>query len=287
MVEPFPLPGTTINEQQLLNDARYKHSIQNPKDFWAQEARKFLTWTKPFTQVLTGDFLEGTNKWFSDGSLNICYNAIDRHLATKADQVAMIWEGDEPGNTISFKFQDLHDEVCRIANVLKQQGVKKGDTVVVYMPMVPQLPMVMLACARIGAIHSVVFAGFSADALRERIVDSKSKFVVCANEGRRGGKAVKLKGAVDIAIAPLSEQVKNVFIFDRESDTEKVSIVANRDLLMSQLVPQMSPHCAVEEMNAEDPLLILYTSGSTGKPKGILHTTVSGLIGIGVLCEFL
>lgn len=262
-------------EKQMQNDARYKLSIQDPETYWAEEARKYLTWSTPFTKVLEGDFSQGSNKWFSDGKLNMCYNALDRHLATKADTVAMIWEGDEPGTSAQYTYRELHAEVSRIANVLKERGVKKGDNVVLYMPMIAELPMTMLACARLGAVHSVVFAGFSADALKDRIMDCQSQFVVCADEGRRGGKVIKLKAAVDAAVAGL-DQVKHVFVFDRaNNNAASITMQEGRDLWMPDLVPKASSDCPVEEMGAEDPLFILYTSGSTGKPKGIVHTTVS------------
>lgn len=269
--DPFPLPGTTVAEKQLENEARYQLSIEDPERFWAEEARKYLTWEKPFTTVLEGDFSQATNKWFSDGTLNVCYNAIDRHLKDKADKIALIWEGDERGTSATFTYQQLHDEVCKIANVLKQQGVGKGDNVVLYMPMIPELPMTMLACARLGAVHSVVFAGFSADSLRDRIVDCNSKFVVCADEGRRGGKPIKLKSAVDTAVKGL-DQVKNVFVFDRAGGAD-IALEKGRDLWMPDLLPSASTQCEAVEVGAEDPLLILYTSGSTGKPKGVLHST--------------
>jgi acetyl-CoA synthetase len=230
---------------------------------------------KPFSKAITGDFATATTKWFEDGQLNGCYNAVDRHVAAKGDQAAIIWEGDEVGTLKTITYKQLQEEVSKIANVMKAQGVKKGDVVTLYMPMIPQLPMVMLACARIGAVHSVVFAGFSAEALKDRIKDCNSKWVFTADEGRRGGKIVKLKSAVDEAVAQCQD-VRNVFTFRHTGNP--VNMKEERDLWMHDLLEKASSSCPVEPMNAEDPLFILYTSGSTGKPKGVVHSTAGYLL---------
>lgn len=223
---------------------------------------------------MKAEFPNGSSKWFEDGQINACYNAVDRHALTKGDQAAIIWEGDEPGQSRTITYKELQVEVSRIANVMKARGVQKGDVVTIYMPMIPELAMVMLACARIGAIHSVVFAGFSADALRDRINDCQSKWLFAADEGKRGGKTIKLKDAVDTAVSQCPG-VDTVFVFKHTGGT-----VASKpqDLWMHTVLPQASTDCPIEPMNSEDPLFILYTSGSTGKPKGVLHTTAGYLL---------
>jgi acetyl-CoA synthetase len=261
----------TVPEKQKLVKERYELSVNDPNKFWSEEAFKHLSWSKPFSIVSEGEFAAGSMKWFSDGKLNACYNAVDRHVENgKGDQVAMIWEGDEAGNTTSITFRDMYDEINRIANVMKAHGVKKGDVVTFYMPMIPQLPLAMLACARIGAIHSVVFAGFSSDALRDRIRDCNSSYVFVADEGRRGGKSIKLKSSLDVALDQCP-QVKSVFVFNRAGQPQNMT--AGRDFWMTEEVKKVPAYCPIEAMNSEDPLLILYTSGSTGKPKGIVHST--------------
>lgn len=272
---PIPVEGKTVQQSQEEYRQRYSRSISDIEGFWADEANKFITWFKPFEKVLTGDFTEGTAKWFEGGKLNACYNALDRHLPTKGDRPALIWEGDEPGDRKVYSYKQMQEEVSKIANVMKAQGVKKGDVVTIYMPMIPQLPMVMLACARIGAIHSVVFAGFSAEALKDRIKDCKSKWVFAADEGKRGGKAIKLKQIADDAIAQCPD-VKKLFVFKRTG--AEVKFNADRDLWMEDLLPSASSQCPVEVMDSEDPLFIIYTSGSTGKPKGVVHSTAGYLL---------
>lgn len=271
---PIPVEGKTVAQSQAEYLQNYKQSIEDPNTFWAKQANQYLSWFTPFSKTLEGEFAEGSVKWFEGGKLNACYNAIDRHVATKGNEPALIWEGDEPGNTKKITYAEMQEEVSKIANVMKAQGVKKGDVVTIYMPMIPQLPMVMLACARIGAIHSVVFAGFSAEALKDRIKDCKSKWVFAADEGKRGGKTIKLKTAVDDAVAQCPE-VENVFVF-RHTGGE---VATNpRDLWMHDLLPKADKNCAPEPMDSEDPLFILYTSGSTGKPKGVVHSTAGYLL---------
>jgi len=235
-----------------------------------------LDWISPPTQIKDVSFNKADFriKWFADGVLNVSANCIDRHLPARANQIAILWEGDEPTDSRAITYGELHDEVCRLANVLKTEGVKKGDRVTLYMPMVPEAAYAMLACARIGAVHSVIFGGFSPDSIAGRIEDCRSTFIITANEGRRGGKAVPLKANVDKALEKVS--VDKVLVL-RHTDTE-VPMVAGRDLDWQTAIQAASPECAPEPMMAEDPLFILYTSGSTGKPKGVLHTTGGYLV---------
>ena len=255
----------------------YDKSINSNSEFWGEMAKKQLTWFRDFDSVSSGGFEDGDVAWFGGGQLNVAYNCIDRHIATRGDQVAIIHEGDEPGQATKITYKQLLAEVCRVANVMKDAGVKRGDCVTIYMPMIPQAAYVMLACARIGAPHSVVFAGFSSEALRNRIIDCKSKFVITADEGVRGGRTVKLKGITDEAIASIPAAdggpslVEKVFCFKRTG--ADVPTVEGRDLWMEEPMAAARPYCPCETMDAEDTLFFLYTSGSTGKPKGILHTT--------------
>lgn len=268
---PIAVPGKTVQESAKEYAETYKASVEDPTAFWAKEATKYITWSKPFTKVITGEFAQGTAKWFEDGQLNVSYNAIDRHIeAGRGNDVALIWEGDEMGDNKQITFNELKEEVSKIANVMKSNGIKKGDVVTLYMPMIPQIAMVMLACTRIGAVHSIVFAGFSSESLKDRIKDCKSKFVFTADEGKRGGKTVRLKGAVDDALVQCPE-VEKVFTYKRTGGD--INMKAGRDVWMHDLLPKASTECAPEPMNSEDPMFILYTSGSTGKPKGLLHTT--------------
>jgi acetyl-CoA synthetase len=265
--------GKTVENSVQEYQLNYQKSIKDPVSYWNEQA-KTLTWSSPFTSVLQGGFTSSV-KWFEGGKLNACYNAIDRHVPTKGNQPALIWEGDEPGDTKVYTYAQMQEEISKIANVMKAQGVKKGDVVTVYMPMIPQLPMVMLACARIGAVHSVVFAGFSSDALRDRIKDCKSQWVFVADEGKRGGKNIKLKSIVDEALNQCPD-VKNTFVFKRTGS--EVNMQNGRDLWMHDLLPTAGGECPVEIMNSEDPLFVIYTSGSTGKPKGVVHSTAGYLL---------
>jgi len=252
----------------------YQASIEDPERFWSEQARARLDWIQPFTRVKDVSFAREDLhiRWFEDGVLNVAYNCIDRHLAEHADQTAIIWESDDPGIDKHISYRELHEQVCRMANVLKAHGVEKGDRVTLYLPMIPEAAYAMLACARIGAVHSVVFGGFSPGALANRIADCDSKLVITADESVRGGKRVPLKSNVD-------EALRN----DEVTTVERVIVVrrtggdidwdADRDVWLDEEAAKVSAECEPEPMSAEDPLFILYTSGSTGKPKGVLHTT--------------
>lgn len=222
-----------------------------------------------------GDFIQGDVRWFTEGKLNVCYNCVDKHLATKGDQTAIIWEGDEPGTDKKITYNELHREICKIANVMISHGVRKGDVVTIYMPMIPELAIVMLACCRIGAIHSIVFAGFSSESLKGRIIDCNSKYIFVADEGLRGGKVLKLKSIADEAVAGCPE-VKNMFVFNRTGGS--INMIEKRDVLMAPELLKARPYAPCEWMDSEDILFILYTSGSTGKPKGVAHTTAGYLL---------
>ena len=257
-----------------LDEAKYKEmyaaSIKDPEKFWGEQAKR-IHWMKPFTKVKNTSFDRDVSiKWFEDGKTNICYNAVDRHLDKRGDQVAIIWEGDEPTDDKKITYKELHAEVCRWANVLKKQGAKKGDRVTIYLPMIPEAAYAMLACARIGAIHSVVFGGFSPDSLAGRIEDCKSNIVVTADEGLRGGRKIPLKANTDAA-CDKAGGVSSVIVVKRTKAA--VDMKSGRDVYYDDIAKSVTADCPCEEMNAEDPLFILYTSGSTGKPKGVLHTT--------------
>jgi acetyl-CoA synthetase len=253
----------------------YARSIKDPNGFWAQEAKR-LHWFKTPTKIKNTNFGPGdvSIKWFEDGQTNVSYNCIDRHLAKRADQVAIIWEGDNPSESKHITYRQLHDETCRMANILRNRNVEKGDRVTIYMPMIPEAAYAMLACARIGAIHSVVFGGFSPDSLAGRIEDCGSKVVITADEGLRGGRKVPLKANVDAAIAKVANtgfSVDHVIVVKRTGT--KLDMDPGRDVYYHDAAAMVTDECPAAHMNAEDPLFILYTSGSTGKPKGVLHTT--------------
>ncbi|WP_375451944.1 acetate--CoA ligase [uncultured Devosia sp.] len=254
----------------------YARSLSDPDGFWAEQART-VDWMEPFTRIKNTSFAypDVSIKWFEDGVLNISANCIDRHLATRGEQVAIIWEGDTPGTDETITYRQLHEQVCRFANVLKAQGVRKGDRVTIYLPMIPAATYAMLACARIGAVHSVVFGGFSPEALAGRIADCDSRIVITADEGRRGGKTVPLKANVDAALAK-TPGVDRVLVVRNTGGA--VLMQEGRDLWYHEAAADVSADCAPEPMHAEDPLFILYTSGSTGKPKGVLHTTGGYLV---------
>ena len=262
------LENSNISETEF--NKLYKQSLENPEEFWADQADLYLDWDEQWTKVKENDIERGQIIWFKDGKLNASVNCIDRHLPENGNKVAFIWEGDDPDDSKKITYQELHDEVCRFSNVLKIRGVKKGDRVCIYMPMIPEATYAMLACARIGAIHSVVFGGFSPESLKDRILDSDCQTVITADEGLRGGKTVPLKENVDEALVDCPN-VHTVLIITRTgkeiSWDEKVDV---RYEDISRDVPNM---CEPEIMDSEDPLFILYTSGSTGKPKGVLHTT--------------
>ena len=249
----------------------YKFALDNPEAFWEKEGKR-INWINPYTRVkdVTWSNNDVNIKWFYDGTLNASYNCIDRHLLDKSDQIAIIWEGDDPNESKKITYKELHQKVSKFANMMKHFGVQKGDRVTIYMPMIPEAAYAMLACSRIGAIHSVVFGGFSPDALAGRILDCDSKFLITADEGIRGGKIVPLKVNSDKALEQCPD-VKNVFVVKRTGGD--IEMKEDRDLWYHEAVELVGDECPPEEMNAEDPLFILYTSGSTGKPKGVLHTT--------------
>jgi acetyl-CoA synthetase len=268
-----PVTNAVRQHAHLDNDTYlrlYRQSIEQPDAFWAEQAKQFLDWFKPWDRVQHCDMRLGQAEWFKGGRLNVAHNCIDRHLASRGEQIAIIWEGDNPNESAHITYNKLHSHVCRLANVLKQRGVKKGDRVCIYMPMIPEAAYAMLACTRIGAVHSVVFGGFSPDALRDRILDADCRTVITADEGVRGGKYVALKRNVDQALqsCPL---VSSVVVVERTQG--EIDWTPGRDLWYHEALREASGDCPAEPMDAEDPLFILYTSGSTGKPKGVLHST--------------
>ena len=260
----------------------YADSINDPKKFFGEMAIENLDWIEPFTQVTNGNFADA--KWFEDGKLNISANCIDRHLEKNANKTALIWEGDDPSETASISYQELHDEVCKLSNALKELGITKGSRVCIYMPMILEASYAMLACARIGAIHSVVFGGFSPEALKDRILDADCSLVITADEGFRGGKIVPLKKNVDIALKKCPGVKTNLVIKRTDGDIEWNEKV---DIWYHDIVGKQVAECAPESMSAEDPLFILYTSGSTGKPKGVMHTTAGYILGAHISFKYL
>ncbi|MDX1605834.1 MAG: AMP-binding protein, partial [Candidatus Competibacterales bacterium] len=272
-IKVHPVPAD-IAANAWIDEAKYQsmyqRSIDDPEGFWAEQAEEFLTWFKPWDKVWEHDYTKAHIRWFEGGKLNVSYNCIDRHLETRGNQVAIIWEGDEPNQDKKITFRQLHEEVSRLANALKSAGVKKGDRVCIYLPMIPEAAYSMLACARIGAVHSVVFGGFSPDALKDRINDSECKVLITADEGLRGGRKVALKANADKACAK-TPSIEKVFVVKRTGGS--IDWQDGRDVWYHEATQAESTDCPAEEVDAEDPLFILYTSGSTGKPKGVLHTT--------------
>lgn len=271
-VKPEYADSAWINNEKYLE--MYQQSVVNPEGFWRDQANERIEWIKPFTKVRNVSFDDHNVdiRWFEDGTLNAAANCLDRHLDTRGDQAAIIWEGDDPNEDRTITYRELHEEVSRFGNALRGQGVSKGDIVCIYMPMIPEAAVAMLACARIGAIHSVVFGGFSPEALAGRIEDSNAKIVITADEGLRAGRSVPLKANVDEALThPNIRSLEKVIIVKRTG--ADVAWHSARDVWYEDLIKLASPHCPAEEMAAEDPLFILYTSGSTGTPKGVLHTT--------------
>ncbi|MFT6033007.1 MAG: acetyl-CoA synthetase [Arenicella sp.] len=260
--------NTHLSKEQY--EEMYALSLADPDHFWAEQANTHLDWYKAFDLVSEYDFHSGDIKWFEGGKLNVSYNCIDRHLATKAKQTAIIWEGDNPDHSEHISYQQLHDEVCKLANAMKQQGIEKGDRVCLYMPMIPEAVYAMLACTRIGAIHSVVFGGFSPEALRGRINDSKCKMVITADHGLRGSKPIPLKANVDEACQG-TPSIESILVCRVTGN--QVGWQEGRDVWYHEAVATQASRCEPEAMDAEDPMFILYTSGSTGTPKGVLHTT--------------
>ena len=275
----FPVPTETARAA-LVDDAQYQAmyaaSLADPEAFWAEHGKR-IDWIKPYSQIKDVSYATDDLhiKWYYDGTLNVAANCLDRHLATRGDQTAIIWEGDDPADDKHITYRELHAEVCRLANALKGLGAKKGDRITIYMPMIPEATVAMLACARIGAIHSVVFGGFSPDALAGRIQDCDSSMVITADEGVRGGRPIPLKANTDKALESCP-MCQSVVVVKRTGGA--VDMTAGRDHWYHDVVPTASADCPPEEMNAEDPLFILYTSGSTGKPKGVMHTSGGYLV---------
>jgi acetyl-CoA synthetase len=261
----------------------YQHSLDDPDGFWGEHGKR-LDWVKPYTKVRDASFDDDVRiAWYEDGTLNACVNCVDRHLAQRGDQTAILWEGDDPGEDRRITYRELHEAVCRFANVLKGHGVKRGDRVTIYLPMIPEIAVAVLACARIGAVHSVVFGGFSPDSLAGRIRDCRSTFLVTADEGLRGGRTVPLKRNADAALESCPD-VRDVVVVRRTGAS--VNWVAGRDIWYHEASAAASPECPPAEMSAEDPLFILYTSGSTGQPKGVLHTTGGYLAYVSMTHEY-
>ncbi|KAI8366727.1 acetyl-coenzyme A synthetase [Radiomyces spectabilis] len=279
----YPVPERLLQDGQekpfIDSLEKYKamwtESIKHPETFFAKLAKDLLSWSMPFETVQNGSFVDGNVGWFLEGELNAAYNCIDRHAFQHPDKVALIHEGDEPDNVRKFTYDQLLREVCRLANVLRSFDVRKGDTVIIYMPMIPEAVFAMLACARIGAIHSVVFAGFSAESLRDRIRDCGTRLVITADEGRRGGRSIATKFIVDEALQGI-DTVERVLVCRRTG--AEVNWVQNRDVWYHEEILKARPYCPPMSMNAEDPLFILYTSGSTGTPKGVMHSTAGYLL---------
>jgi len=277
-VKVYPVPENYKQDTHFTKEeyeAQYTASIETPDEFWSEKANEFLDWYQPWSKTQSGNFAKGNSEWFVDGKLNITTNCIDRHLKNRANQTAIIWEGDNPDEDSKITYQALHDNVCQLANTLKDRGVKKGDRVCIYMPMIPEAAYAMLACARIGAVHSVVFGGFSPEALKDRILDSDCRVVITADEAVRGGKNVPLKANTDKAVAQCPN-VNTVLTVKRTGGN--IAWTEGRDIWYHETVEQAAKKCEPEVMDAEDPLFILYTSGSTGKPKGVLHTTAGYLL---------
>ncbi|MDG4596804.1 MAG: acetate--CoA ligase [Candidatus Contendobacter sp.] len=269
----YPVPAEVAAHAWINNDQyleMYQRSVDDPEGFWAEQAKQFVTWSKPWNKVLDWDFTKGHIRWFEGAQLNVSYNCLDRHLATRGDQVAIIWEGDNPKEDKKITYKELHEDVCKFANVLKGLGVKKGDRICIYMPMIPETAVVMLACTRVGAIHSIVFGGFSPDSLKDRILDATCSVVVTSDEGLRGGRKVPMKANADKALQS-TPSVQKMVVVKRTGGN--VAWTEGRDVWYHDLMANASADCPPEPMDAEDPLFILYTSGSTGKPKGVLHTT--------------
>ncbi len=274
----YPVPASVAEATHATTSVykeMYERSIADPETFWAEQANEFLDWFKPWDRVVRQDFTKAEIAWFEGGEINLAYNCIDRHVAKNPEQTAIIWEGDNPNDSEHISYQQLHDRVCQLANAMKQLGVQKGDRVCLYMPMIPEATYAMLACARIGAVHSVVFGGFSPEALRGRINDSECKLVITADQGVRGQKAIPLKANVDAACIE-TPSVENVLVCKLTGGD--IEWQEERDVWYHELVDKQTPECEPEVMQAEDPLFILYTSGSTGTPKGVMHTTAGYLL---------
>lgn len=277
--ELHPIPAATA-ERAIIDDsgyqAMYNESVKDPDSFWREHAKR-VNWIKPYTTVknTTFSYPDVSIKWFEDGVLNVCENCVDRHLSTRGDQVAIIWEGDDPETELKITYNELHEKVCRLANTYKALGITKGDRVIIYMPMIPEAAYAMLACARIGAVHSIVFGGFSPDALADRVNGCDAKLVVTADEGLRSGRTIPLKANTDAALSKVEHDIKALVVKRTGGD---ITMQDGRDYWYHEQTEQAATECPPEPMNAEDPLFILYTSGSTGKPKGVVHTSGGYLV---------
>jgi acetyl-CoA synthetase len=269
----YPVSAAALARTHLTREQyeeRYRQSLADPDGFWAAQAQEFVSWFRPWERVANWDFTEANIRWFEGAELNVAYNCVDRHLESRGDQVAILWEGDNPADSRKVTYRELHEAISRFGNALKARGVKKGDRVSIYMPMIPEATVAMLACARIGAVHSVVFGGFSPEALKDRILDSDCQVVITADEGLRGGRPVPLKANTDRALAHCPN-VHTVFVVKRTGGA--IDWSEGRDVWFEQAVAAASADCPPESVDSEHPLFILYTSGSTGKPKGVLHTS--------------
>ena len=275
---PYPVPINISKDasiDQEKHEAMYQESLEDPKKFWGEQGKKFISWITPWKTVHKNEFKNGKTEWFIGGKLNVSFNCVDRHLEDRGNETAIVWEGDELEDSRNITYSELHKEICKLANALKTNGIRKGDRVCIYMPMIPEAAFAMLACSRIGAIHSVVFGGFSPSALRDRILDADCCAVITANEGKRGGKIVPLKKNVDQALIECAN-VKRVLVVKRTDVLP--SWEESRDIWYHEAIERESTECFIEPMDSEDPLFILYTSGSTGKPKGVLHSTAGYLL---------
>ncbi|KAI8989529.1 acetyl-coenzyme A synthetase [Pilobolus umbonatus] len=293
-VPTHPVPARLLDSKQcptphIDSMAKYKamwtESVENPDKFFGDHARELLSWSKPFSTVRQGTFENGDNVWFSNGELNASFNCIDRHVLNNPEKVAIIYEADEPNQSRNITYGELLRSVCQMANVLKNLGIRKGDSVAIYMPMIPEAVVAILATARIGAVHSVVFAGFSAESLRDRVVDCGARIIITSDEGCRGGKNVPTKRIVDDALSKSKTNVENVIVYRRTGNP--VEMVAGRDVWWNDEMDKARAFCPPEAMNAEDPLFLLYTSGSTGAPKGILHSTGGYLLGAAMTVKYI
>ncbi len=283
----YDVPADVAARAYINNDKyndMYQRSISDPEGFWAEQAEEFVDWFKPWTKVWDWDFDDARIRWFEGAKLNVSYNCLDRHLESRGQQVAVIWEGDDPGVDRKITYRELHAEVCKFANALKSRGVKKGDRVSIYMPMVPEVVVAMLACTRIGAVHSIVFGGFSPESLKDRILDSDCQVVITADEGLRGARPVPLKANTDKALEACPNVHTVVVVKCTGGD---IAWHDERDVWYQDIVAEASSDCPPEEMDAEDPLFILYTSGSTGKPKGVLHTTGGYLLHVAMTHKYI
>ncbi len=270
-VRPVPSAwAASAHINRTTYESMYRQSVEQPETFWSQQANLFLQWDKPWSMVCESDLHAGQAAWFAGGKLNVAVNCIDRHLPTRGEQTAIVWEGDDPADAAHISYRELHTQVCKLANVLKARGVARGDRVCIYMPMIPEAACAMLACARIGAVHSVVFGGFSPEALKDRILDADCRVLITADEGVRGGKHIPLKVNVDTALNACPN-VHTCLVVKRTGGT--IAWHTTRDIWYHEAMATADAHCPAAQMDAEDPLFILYTSGSTGKPKGVLHTT--------------